>query len=114
MKSEPVFSVVSRSTSAGCSRSVALAAAPGGNALPVGFSASSALTFGAPATVAPPATTMPARNRRRCKAAGSDSAMDALPVFSAIQVRWLSLRKAQDYFIDWPEASDGTSGEDGH
>src|SRR5271169_6328367 len=58
MKSEPVFSVVSRSASGGCSRSLALAAALGGDALPGGF-----LACG----VKDNASTSPRRGHRACR-----------------------------------------------
>src|SRR5579871_5013922 len=80
MKSEPVFSVVSRSTSAGWARSCDCVAAVGSGAvLLVGSGVCACEAFGA-AIEAPPAATTPVRNLRRCRPS-SDLAIGVTPVF---------------------------------
>src|SRR5579872_7206209 len=81
MKSEPVFSVVRRSDSDGCSRSLAAVAALGIEAAPFAFSEAWAWTACGAAMVAPPAATIPLRNRRRWSAAFSGSAIGILRFF---------------------------------
>src|ERR1700722_9679689 len=88
MKSEPVFSVVRRSTSGGRSRSLACVAAVGVGALAlVGWEACALAVLGA-AIVAPPAATTPLRNRRRCRPDVSDLAIGVLPFFHRPSRGW--------------------------
>src|ERR1700722_18826015 len=87
MKSEPVFSVVRRSTSGGRSRSFACAAAVGVGALAFAGWEACALAALETAIVAPPAATTPLRNRRRCRPDVSDLAMGILPFFDRPSAR---------------------------